>query len=184
MNGNVIDVGQNWTSEMPDADFLNSETVSGSSVPVTDSDQSDSYSNLYNAFHDAFTDILEDHFITIEDNQITLYDFFQNYFETGLTEEEIKEKEENELLERQYKDDLLNTLHSINSGIVSQNALIEENNRLLQSLSANTVSENSISQNAILSTKFENYSLTDSLLLIVICVLLFFGFVMLFVRRN
>ena len=103
------------------------------------------------------------------------------------TEEELLLQTEKENAELAYRVSLLNTLNSINNGMVSQNALLEENNRLLeQSISMNSVSVsgNTISQNAIMTTKLEDYSLTDSLLLILIVLIFCFGVVHLLFRKG
>lgn len=103
------------------------------------------------------------------------------------TQEEIELLEEKEQADLEYRETLLETLNGINAGVVSQNALLEENNRLLErSISMNgiSVSDNSISQNAIMTTKLEDYSLTDSLLLVLIVITLISSFVGLFLRKG
>ena len=103
------------------------------------------------------------------------------------TEEELFLLTEKENAELAYRVNLLNTLNSINNVMVSQNALLEENNRLLeQSISMNsvTVSDNSISQNSILTTKLEDYSLTDSLLLVLFIVIFSFGIGSILFRKG
>lgn len=103
------------------------------------------------------------------------------------TEEELLLQTEKENADLAYRVNLLNTLNNINAGMVSQNALLEENNRLLkQSISMNSVSvsDNSVSQNAIITTRLEDYSLTDSLLLILIVLIFCFGIINLFFRKG
>lgn len=103
------------------------------------------------------------------------------------TQEEIELLEEKEQADLEYRETLLETLNGINAGVVSQNALLEENNRLLErSISMNgiSVSDNSISQNAIMTTKLEDYSLTDSLLLVLVVITLISSFVGLFFRKG
>lgn len=122
----------------------------------------------------------------LDDVQKEYYDFIIEELAREPTEEEILLQEEKEQADLEYRENLLETLNGINAGVVSQNALLEENNRLLeQSLSMNgIVSENSISQNAIMTTKLEDYSLTDSLLLIEIVVTLLIGIVVIFFRKG
>lgn len=122
----------------------------------------------------------------LDDSQKELSDFIIEELTREPTEEEIQLLEEKEQADLEYRESLLETLNGINAGVVSQNALLEENNRLLeQSLSINgIVSENSISQNAIMTTKLEDYSLTDSLLLIEIVVTLLIGVVVIFFRKG
>ncbi len=160
------------------------ETVSGSSVPAPEQTD-ETYNSLYHAFTDAFRDVLDNHFVTIEDNQVSLLEFLQdccNYSEPS--DEDKLKQEEQEQLDQQYREDLLDTLHDINAGVVSQNALLEENNRLLEQSVSMTLSENSVSQNSIMTTKLEDYSLTDSLLLILIVLVSFFCFITIFVRKG
>ncbi|MBP3460343.1 MAG: hypothetical protein J6K58_14130 [Lachnospiraceae bacterium] len=150
-------------------------------VPVDE--QSDFYAVLVQAFNDVFNSTLDDHFITIEENQFSLLEYLEKYYGYHeLTEEDRLLQEENEQLEQQYKDDLLDTLHNIDAGIVSQNSLLEENNRLLKN--SISISENTVSQNSILTTKLEDYSLTDSLLLLVLIFLSVLCFIEFFVRKK
>lgn len=109
----------------------------------------------------------------ISEKQDNIYMLFED------TLERIPEQDSKEL----YEADLLDTLHSIDTGIVSQNALLEENNRLLEK-SMCTVSDNSVSQNAIMTTKLEDYGLTDSLLLVIVVLLSILLFLLIFVRRG
>ena len=96
------------------------------------------------------------------------------------TEEELLLQTEKENADLAYRVNLLNTLNNINAGMVSQNALLEENNRLLKQ----SISMNSVSQNAIITTRLEDYSLTDSLLLILIVLIFCFGIINLFFRKG
>lgn len=103
------------------------------------------------------------------------------------TEEELLLQTEKESADLAYRVNLLNTLNNINAGMVSQNALLEENNRLLErsiSMNSVSVSDNTVSQNAIITTKLEDYSLTDSLLLILIVLIFCFGIINLFFRKG
>lgn len=109
----------------------------------------------------------------ISEKQADIYYLFED------TLERIPEQDTKEL----YDTELLDTLHSIDAGIVSQNALLEENNRLLEK-SMCTVSDNSVSQNAIMTTKLEDYGLTDSLLLVIVVLLSILLFLLIFVRRG
>ena len=122
----------------------------------------------------------------LDDSQKEYYDFIIEELIREPTEEELFLQEEKEQADLEYCESLLETLNGINSGVISQNALLEENNRLLeQSLSMNgIVSENSISQNAIMTTKLEDYSLTDSLLLILIIITLISTLVGIFFRKG
>ena len=122
----------------------------------------------------------------MDDSQKEYYDFIIEELIREPTEEELLLQEEKEQADLEYRESLLETLNGINAGVVSQNALLEENNRLLeQSLSMNgIVSENSISQNAIITTKLEDYSLTDSLLLILIIITLISTLVGIFFRKG
>lgn len=121
----------------------------------------------------------------LDDSQKEYYDFIIEEITREPTEEELLLREEKEQADLEYRESLLETLNGINAGVVSQNALLEENNRLLeQSLSMNGVSENSISQNAIMTTKLEDYSLTDSLLLILIIITLISTLVGIFFRKG
>ncbi len=124
--------------------------------------------------------------IELDDSQKEYYDFIIEELIREPTEEELLLQEEKEQADLEYRESLLETLNGINAGVVSQNALLEENNRLLeQSLSMNgIVSENSISQNAIITTKLEDYSLTDSLLLILIIITLISTLVGIFFRKG
>lgn len=124
--------------------------------------------------------------INLDDSQKEFNGFIVEQLTKELSEEELLLQEEKEQADQEYRDNLLETLNGINAGVVSQNALLEENNRLLeQSLSMNgIVSENSISQNAIMTTRLEDYSLTDSLLLIEIVVTLLVGLVVIFFRKG
>lgn len=121
----------------------------------------------------------------LDDSQKEYYDFIIEEITREPTEEELLLREEKEQADLEYRESLLETLNGINAGVVSQNALLEENNRLLEhSLSMNGVSENSISQNAIMTTKLEDYSLTDSLLLILIIITLISTLVGIFFRKG
>lgn len=122
----------------------------------------------------------------LDDSQKEFNDFIIEELTKELTEEELLLQQEKEQADQEYRENLLETLNGINTGVVSQNALLEENNRLLeQSLSMNgIVSENSISQNSIMTTKLEDYSLTDSLLLIQIVVTLIIGVAVIFFRKG
>lgn len=124
--------------------------------------------------------------IELDDSQKEYYDFIIEELIREPTEEELLLQEEKEQADLEYRESLLETLNGINAGVVSQNALLEENNRLLEhSLSMNgIVSENSISQNAIMTTKLEDYSLTDSLLLILIIITLISTLVGIFFRKG
>ena len=124
--------------------------------------------------------------IELDDSQKEYYDFIIEELIREPTEEELLLQEEKEQADLEYRESLLETLNGINAGVVSQNALLEENNRLLeQSISMNgIVSENSISQNAIITTKLEDYSLTDSLLLILIIITLISTLVGIFFRKG
>ena len=124
--------------------------------------------------------------IELDDSQKEYYDFIIEELIREPTEEELLLQEEKEQADLEYRESLLETLNGINAGVVSQNALLEENNRLLeQSLSMNgIVSEKSISQNAIITTKLEDYSLTDSLLLILIIITLISTLVGIFFRKG
>lgn len=163
----------NDTTAVSDNSILN--------VPADE--QSDFYAVLVQAFNDAFNNTLDDHFITIEENQFSLLEYLEKYYGYHeLTEEDRLLQEENEQLEQQYRDDLLDTLHNIDAGIVSQNSLLEENNRLLKN--SVSISENTVSQNSIMTTKLEDYSLTDSLLLLVLIFLSVLCFIEFFVRKK
>ncbi|MBO5141549.1 MAG: hypothetical protein J6J11_00250 [Treponema sp.] len=148
-------------------------TVSSNSIPNDSSENSFVESLLSDLnqtvrfMNDYMNLTLENHLVTIEENQVKLLDFLEEYYDLPImTEEEIKLQEEKELAQKEYDEELLQTLKNIESGIVSQNSLLEENNRLLEE-SSSTLSENSISQNSIMTTKLEDYSLTDSLLLLI-----------------
>lgn len=120
-------------------------------------------------------------------SQKELSDFIIEELTREPTEEEIQLLEEKEQADLEYRESLLETLNGINAGVVSQNALLEENNRLLErSISMNgiSVSDNSVSQNAIMTTKLEDYSLTDSLLLVLIVIVLISSFVGIFFRKG
>ena len=153
-------------------------TVSSNGIPNDSSENSfveSLLSDLNQTVHllnDFMNLTLENHLVTIEENQVKLLEFLEEYYDLPImTEEEIKLQEEKELAQKEYDEELLQTLKNIESGIVSQNSLLEENNRLLEE-SSSTLSENSISQNSIMTTKLEDYSLTDSLLLLIFVALL------------
>lgn len=123
----------------------------------------------------------------LKNSQNEFNDFIIEELTRKPTEEEIELLEEKEQADLEYRETLLETLNGINAGVVSQNALLEENNRLLErSISMNgiPVSDNSVSQNAILTTKLEDYSLTDSLLLVLVVITLISSFVGLFFRKG
>lgn len=148
-----------------------------SSAPVSDPDQL----QLQQDLKDILSEILE--------GQEGFYEYFHEKYDVELTEEEILAQEEDALHQQEYKDDLLETLHQIYAATVSQNGLLEENNRLLSdSVSMNgleeIVSENTVSQNALLTTKLEDYSLTDSLLLIIFFFMLLILLVNTFLKRG
>lgn len=153
-----------------------SAPATDTSAPVSDPDQL----QLQQDLKDILSQILE--------GQDQFYEYFHEKYDVELTEEEILSQEEETLHRQEYETDLLDTLHQIYAATVSQNGLLEENNRLLlNSLSMNsleTVSENTVSQNALLTTKLEDYSLTDSLLLGVFVVLLLFLLGNTFLRRG
>lgn len=123
----------------------------------------------------------------LDDSQKELSDFIIEELTREPTEEEIQLLEEKEQADLEYRESLLETLNGINAGVVSQNALLEENNRLLErsvSMNGIPVSDNSISQNAIMTTKLEDYSLTDSLLLVLIVITLISSLVGIFFRKG
>lgn len=123
----------------------------------------------------------------LKNSQNEFNDFIIEELTREPTEEEIELLEEKEQADLEYRETLLETLNGINAGVVSQNALLEENNRLLErSISMNgiPVSDNSVSQNAIMTTKLEDYSLTDSLLLVLVVITLISSFVGLFFRKG
>lgn len=131
------------------------------------------------------------HLLTLIEELKNSQNEFNNFIIEELTrestEEEIQLLEEKEQADLEYRESLLETLNGINAGVISQNALLEENNRLLErSISINgiPVSDNSISQNAIMTTKLEDYSLTDSLLLVLIVITLISSLVGIFFRKG
>lgn len=156
----------------------NMETVSGNDPQVTDPTLQDVVTRLAD---------LNELVTNMDDSRKKFYDFIIEELTREPTEEELQLQEEKARADLEYKESLLETLNGINAGVVSQNALLEENNRLLErSISMNgiPVSDNSISQNAIMTTKLEDYSLTDSLLLILIIVVLLSSFVGIFFRKG
>lgn len=118
-------------------------------------------------------------------SQDEFFAYYRDYIDSlEPTPEELEEKALADQEEQEYSEELLQSLHDIHAGVVSQNILLEENNRLLaSSISSNSVpvSDNSVSQNSIMTTLLSEYSLTDSLLLFiavgVFCCLFVFGFV-------
>ena len=131
--------------------------------------------------------LIHESILNMGQSQDDFMELFKEELFSEPIEEELLLQTEKENAELAYRVSLLNTLNSINNGMVSQNALLEENNRLLeQSISMNSiaVSDNTISQNAIMTTKLEDYSLTDSLLLVLIVVIFCFGVAHLFFRKG
>lgn len=166
-------------------DELNVESVSGNDVSSDAS--SDISADLLNSIllelQNSNTRMDE-----IGQQQDDFQTFLEEYLEANppheLTDEEKAVLEEKEILELEYRETLLDLLTKINDNTVSQNALIEENNRLLNSLSSNTVSENSVSQNALMTTSLEDYSVTDSLLLVIVALLTVFLTILFMFRKE
>lgn len=160
---------------------VNTDTVSNNDVPGLDSLLSELNNNIH-AMEELFVSVFDERLTNIEDNQNELLELLRDESGYEPTPEELEALEQEEELQQQYDADLLEVLHSIDAGMVSQNALLEENKQLLENSMG--VSENSVSQNALITTRLEDYSLTDSLLLVIIVLLLFSLLFGIFVRRS
>lgn len=161
-----------------DIESIFSDTVSDAGLPpdadnVASNEILIQISDNMNTLIQFMDECVHQSLMDISEKQADIYYLFED------TLERIPEQDTKEL----YDTELLDTLHSIDAGIVSQNALLEENNRLLEK-SMCTVSDNSVSQNAIMTTKLEDYGLTDSLLLVIVVLLSILLFLLIFVRRG